>query len=115
MPFFRAHAHIDTKRREPWTFTPETYTLLREAVVQRYSYLPYLYTAFWQAHTTGLPMVRPFMLEYPEDKLGFSEDRAFLYGDSILVVPVVTEGATSVTYNPLFIHHLVLMFLRDVG
>lgn len=115
MPFFRAHAHIDTKRREPWTFTPETYTLLRDAVVQRYSYLPYLYTAFWQAHSTGLPMVRPFMLEYPEDTLGFNEDRAFLFGDSILVVPVVTEGATSVTYNLLLFHYLVLMFLRDVG
>ena len=32
MPFFRAHAHIDTKRREPWTFTEPTYQHIRDAV-----------------------------------------------------------------------------------
>ena len=97
MPFYRAHAHIDTKRREPWTFTPATMNQLRQAVIDRYSYLPYIYTAFWQAHSTGVPMVRPLMLSFPEEMEGFDEDGAFLFGDSIYVAPVVTEGATDVT------------------
>lgn len=115
MPFFRAHAHIDTKRREPWVFTPDTFNHLRQAVVDRYSYLPYIYTAFWQAHTTGLPMVRPLMLEFPEETGGFNEDRAFLFGDSIYIAPVVTEGATSVTYVSLLFVTLVLISRRAVG
>ena len=96
MPFFRAHAHIDTKRREPWMFTPETFTLLRQAVMDRYSYLPYIYTSFWQAHTTGLSMVRPLVLAYPQEIGGFDEDHAFLFGDAMFIAPIVTEGATSI-------------------
>lgn len=101
MPFFRAHAHIDTKRREPWTFTDETFKHLRQAVIDRYSYLPYIYTAFWQAHSTGLSMMRPLVMEFPHDSNCFNEDRAFLFGDAIYVAPVVQEGATSVTYGCL--------------
>lgn len=78
-------------------FTEETFAHLRQAVVDRYAYLPYIYTAFWQAHKEGLPMVRPLMMEFPHDRNGFDEDRAFLFGDSIYVAPVVTEGAISVT------------------
>ncbi|PJF19786.1 Neutral alpha-glucosidase AB [Paramicrosporidium saccamoebae] len=43
-PFFRAHAHIDTKRREPW-LAPEPYRRhIRDAIVLRYQLLPYIYT-----------------------------------------------------------------------
>ena len=80
-------------------FTEETFTHLRQAVVDRYSYLPYIYTAFWQAHSVGVPMVRPLMMEFPQDSNGFDEDRAFLFGDAIYIAPVVTEGAVSVTYE----------------
>lgn len=30
-PFFRAHAHVDTKRREPWIFSKETMDGIRES------------------------------------------------------------------------------------
>jgi alpha 1,3-glucosidase len=29
-PFFRAHAHLDTKRREPWTFSEATKNAIRD-------------------------------------------------------------------------------------
>jgi alpha 1,3-glucosidase len=58
-PFFRAHAHIDTKRREPWLFGEEVLGQLRGVVALRYSYLPYLYTLFEQASRSGLPVMRP--------------------------------------------------------
>ena len=45
-PFFRAHAHIDTKRREPWLFGEPYTTLIRNAIVTRYQFLPYWYTLF---------------------------------------------------------------------
>ncbi len=97
MPFLRAHAHIDTKRREPWTFSEPTFQLIRNAVVERYTFLPMLYTAMWQAVQTGAPVMRPLMYADPFDDQGFAEDRAFMFGDGLLVAPVVTEGARSVT------------------
>lgn len=45
-PFFRGHAHIDTKRREPYVFGDEWTVLFKDAITQRYTYLPYLYTLF---------------------------------------------------------------------
>lgn len=57
-PFFRAHAHLDTPRREPWLFGPENTALIREAVRQRYTLLPYWYQQFYQAHRTGQPVMR---------------------------------------------------------
>lgn len=57
-PFFRAHAHLDTPRREPWLFGPENTALIREAIRQRYALLPYWYQLFYHAHTTGMPVMR---------------------------------------------------------
>lgn len=42
-PFFRAHSHIDSKRREPWLFSEDTKLAIRKAIRIRYSFLPYWY------------------------------------------------------------------------
>ena len=57
-PFFRAHAHHDSKRREPWMFGEETMVRLRKAVIARYALLPYWYTVFREAGITGMPVMR---------------------------------------------------------
>lgn len=57
-PFFRAHAHMDTTRREPWLFGPENTALIREVVRQRYSLLPYWYQQFYHTYHTGHPVMR---------------------------------------------------------
>lgn len=40
-PFFRAHSHEDTARREPYLFGGDIYTGIRNAIILRYSYLPF--------------------------------------------------------------------------
>lgn len=57
-PFFRSHAHLDTPRREPWLFGPENTALIREAIRQRYTLLPYWYQLFYNAYLTGEPVMR---------------------------------------------------------
>ncbi|KAJ1562489.1 hypothetical protein HK405_011507 [Cladochytrium tenue] len=95
-PFFRAHAHIDTKRREPWLFGEPYTTLLREAVRTRYRLMPYLYTAFWEASVSGKPIMRPLLSEFPQDEATFAIDDSFMVGDALLIRPVVNVGSTSV-------------------
>lgn len=58
MPFFRAHAHLDTKRREPWLFDDDTKAMIREAIRKRYILLPYWYTLFQETSVSGSPIVR---------------------------------------------------------
>jgi hypothetical protein len=58
MPFFRAHAHIDTKRREPYLFDEPIRGYLRDAVRLRYQMLPVWYNAFYDASVGGYPIMR---------------------------------------------------------
>uniref|UniRef100_A0A667WLH2 Glucosidase II alpha subunit n=1 Tax=Myripristis murdjan TaxID=586833 RepID=A0A667WLH2_9TELE len=96
-PFFRAHAHLDTPRREPWLFGPENTALIREAVRQRYALLPYWYQLFYHAYRTGHPVMRPLWVEYPQDTATFAMDDQFLIGEDLLVHPVTEEGARGIT------------------
>ena len=57
-PFFRGHAHIDTKRREPWLFGEPYTSLIRESIHRRYRLLPYIYTLFWESNQNGKPIMR---------------------------------------------------------
>jgi mannosyl-oligosaccharide alpha-1,3-glucosidase len=57
-PFFRAHAHIDTKRREPYLLDDPYKSMVKEILRLRYSLLPVWYTAFHETSISGLPIVR---------------------------------------------------------
>ncbi|KAK7316926.1 hypothetical protein RJT34_00747 [Clitoria ternatea] len=92
-PFFRAHAHHDTKRREPWMFGERNTELIKDAVHVRYALLPYFYTLFREANTTGVPVVRPLWMEFPSDEDTFTNDEAFMVGNSLLVQGIYTERA----------------------
>ncbi|XP_070377683.1 neutral alpha-glucosidase AB isoform X14 [Dermacentor albipictus] len=96
-PFFRAHSHIHTKRREPWSFGPETLELVRGALYQRYALLPLWYTLFFENERTGVPPLRPLWMEFPQDKAGFAIDDEHLVGNALLVHPVTEAGATKVS------------------
>lgn len=57
-PFFRAHGHIDTKRREAYLYEQPYQGMLRDAIRLRYSLLPAFYTAFYEYSLTGAPVIR---------------------------------------------------------
>ncbi|KAK0813818.1 glucosidase II [Friedmanniomyces endolithicus] len=92
-PFFRGHAHIDTRRREPY-LAGEPYTgIITQALRLRYALLPAWYTAFHEAHVRGEPIVRPNWYVHPEDERGFGlDDQFYVGGTGLLAKPVVREG-----------------------
>ncbi|XP_028409802.1 neutral alpha-glucosidase AB-like isoform X2 [Dendronephthya gigantea] len=101
LPFFRAHAHLDTKRREPWLFEDKYKNLMREAIRHRYALLPFWYTLFHEASQSGSPVVAPLWVEYPEDKTTFTMEDQYLLGRDLLIKPVTTQGqATLDVYLP---------------
>jgi len=65
--------------------------LMREAVHLRYSLLPYYYTLFKEASVSGIPVMRPLWLEFPDDKETFNNGDAFMVGPSILVQGIYQE------------------------
>lgn len=93
-PFFRAHAHLDANRREPWLFGDEDMTRMRTALKARYALLPLLYTLFYESHKNGLPLMRPLWYEFANDTQTFDMDDGYMLGDVLLVNPVYSQGAT---------------------
>lgn len=96
VPFFRAHAHIDTKRREPWLFPEDVKLIIRDAIRKRYSFLPLWYTMFYEHERSGLPIMRPLLSQYPLDKNAYALDNQFMLSDKLLIRPVSQKGATKV-------------------
>ncbi|KZT41930.1 alpha-glucosidase [Sistotremastrum suecicum HHB10207 ss-3] len=96
-PFFRAHAHIDTKRREPYLLEEPHKSIVRKFLKLRYAMLPVWYTAFREASVTGVPILRPQYVVLPKDKNGFAIDDQYYIGKGLLVKPVVAPGVSQIS------------------
>ncbi len=92
MPFFRAHCTLYARRQEPWSFGSRALELCRGVLRRRYRLLPLLYRLALEAHSNGLPIVRPLFMHFDVPKgCGFGQ---FLLGDGVLAAPILHKGAT---------------------
>ncbi len=91
-PIFRSHGWV-WREHVPWAHGEEVEGICRQYAELRYRLLPYTYTLAWQAHTLGLPLMRPLVLNYPDDPRLWGLGHEFLWGDDLLVAPVTREGA----------------------
>lgn len=95
MPRFSIHSwNDDGSATEPWTY-PEVLPLVRRLIEFRTALLPYLRELMHEAATTGTPVTRPFVYQFPEWRAGWRESFAYMLGDALLVAPVYEVGAVS--------------------
>ncbi len=87
-PYCRNHSAINTRRQEPWQFGEEVENISRKYIELRYRWMPYLYSLFYQTTQTGVPVIRPLLLEYPQDPRVYNLCDQFLVGSHILVAPI---------------------------
>lgn len=86
-PFCRNHTSKSSADQEPWMFGKEVEDISRNALNRRYRLLPYLYTLFWEASHSGLPIMRPVFFADIRDTALRKEENAFLWGGDLLIVP----------------------------
>ncbi len=87
--------------QEPWVFGKKFTAINRETINLRYRLLSYLYTAFWKYIRHGTPILKPLAFADREDQAGIDQNDSFLFGEHILVAPVLEKGQTEVeTYLP---------------
>ena len=86
-PFVRNHSIKGSVDQEPWAFDEVVLDACRTAIERRYLLMPYIYTAFREASTTGMPVMRPVFMADAKDTSLRSEDKAFLLGGDLMVVP----------------------------
>lgn len=92
-PFMRTHTTLGTPDQEPWSYGTVHEAINRSAIELRYRLLPHIYNVMRDASVTGVPAMRPLMLEFPEDRLTWSLEDQFMFGSDLLVAPVLQEGA----------------------
>jgi len=90
-PIYRDHAAKGTADHEPWASGPEQEAIRKRYIELRYKLLPFIYTAMEETSRTGVPLMEPLFLEYPDAQGLYGEDHEFLFGKDFLVAPVVTE------------------------
>lgn len=96
-PFFRAHAHIDSRRREPWVAGDPYTSIMRDAIRLRYALLPVFYTSFYESSISGYPVLTPLFYDSPNDLESYKiEDQFFLGNSGLLVKPVTEEDAENI-------------------
>ncbi|NJC25054.1 glycoside hydrolase family 31 protein [Neolewinella antarctica] len=85
----------DRKDQEPWAHGKEHTKRNRRAIEMRYQLLPYLYSSFKKHLETGVPVLRNLFFYDQEDPQCRKFGDQFLYGDDLLVCPVLKEGMKS--------------------
>lgn len=93
-PFFRGHVTSNVNDQEPWAFGDDVEVLSRKVMRTRYERLPYLYSMFREASLTGVPILRPMILEFQDDEDVASVDDQAMLGPSLLIAPILREGTT---------------------
>lgn len=92
--------HGSKSYRVPWLFDEEAVDVLRKFTKLKCTFMPYLYTQACITHETGLPSMRPMILEFPEDLTCHTLDRQYMLGDRLLVAPVFTKEGDVDYYLP---------------
>lgn len=93
-PLYRNHAALGTRSQEPWVFGESTLSIYRKYLKLRYRFIPYLYDEFYRETQTGLPVMRPLVLNYENDPHVYNLNDEYMVGEDILTAPVVQQGQT---------------------
>ncbi|MGQ3722635.1 TIM-barrel domain-containing protein [Natrialba aegyptia] len=103
IPYFRNHTdthrksdqEIDMRNQHPWTFGEEAVEISKKYIELRYRLMPYLYNEFEESAKTGKPIQQPLVYHFQNDSDTRDITDQFMFGDNIMIAPVVEQGATS--------------------
>lgn len=86
--------------REPWNFGEKAEKIFKKFNDIRHLLLPYLYSTTYKTHLSDIPVIRPVVMEYPEDRSARNVELEYFLGDSLLVVPVFDQEDEIDVYLP---------------
>jgi alpha-glucosidase len=114
LPFARGHTEKGNMNKEPWMFGDPVEASCRTSLERRYRLLPYLYTLFYEASITGLPVARPVFFAEPANQKLRQEDNAFLLGSDLLVVPKLRPELNRIPNLPDGIWRSITLVGEDI-
>jgi alpha-glucosidase len=99
-PIQRSHSVRTAIPRFPWLYGREAEDAIRKALDLRYRLIPYYYSLAFQNNQTAAPLMRPLVMEFPDDDkvLGLTDE--WLMGKGLLAAPLLNEGGARDVYLP---------------
>lgn len=98
-PVYRVHGK-ENAQRQPWVYGEKAEAAATEAIKLRYQLIPYIYSYEERAYDTGIGLVKPLVFDYPEDPNTQNLVDSWMFGDWLLVSPIVDQEATKSIYLP---------------
>lgn len=96
-PFSRVFSSKNADHQDPGALGNLVIESARKSFHMKYQLNNYLYTLLYEASTYGLPVVRSLMMVFPKDESVSAIDTQFMWGNALMIIPVLEEGATHVT------------------
>lgn len=89
-PFFRGHSMVNSRDSEPWSYGEEVEEISRNFIKLRYMLMPYVYSCFFEASETGMPVSRSLAIYYPDEAKIYegAYEQQYLFGPAVLVAPM---------------------------
>lgn len=102
IPYYRSHTAVNTRSSEPWTYGEETMEIARNFINLRYKLMPYIYSNFYTAATTGVPVQRSLAIDYTFDDKVYDPQyqNQFCFGPALMVAPVTSQQTVAKIYFP---------------
>jgi alpha-D-xyloside xylohydrolase len=82
---------------EVWSFGEEDYEICRKYLNIRETLRPYIRKVMEAAHLYGDPVMRPLFYDFPADQRAWDINDEYMFGNKILVAPILEDGARSRT------------------
>jgi len=99
-PVMRTHSENVVKPHFPWLFGPDAEAAMTKAIDLRYRFIPYDYSLAYEAHETGVPLMRPLLMEFPDDPRVANLSDQWLMGRSVMAAPILQQGTSRTVYLP---------------
>ena len=86
-------------KREPWYY-PKIAHIIKKWWKLRYKLIPYIVEQSEKTTRTGFPVLRPLIMQHPDDRTCRHIDDQYYFGDNMLVAPVMNAENKRDIYLP---------------
>jgi alpha-glucosidase len=101
-PYVRNHKEFFATANEPWSYGEEAEAISKNYIGFRYRLMPYIYSKFYEASKTGMPITRSLCINDPFDAKVYDNlfQYQFLFGDALMITPVTSKETSKNVYLP---------------
>ena len=92
--------HSSKRYKVPWLYGDEAVEVAREFTRLKLSLMPYLWAQAVESCRQGLPLMRPMLLEFPDDPACRTLDTQYMLGENLLVAPILNDKGAARYYLP---------------